>query len=126
MSVLLVSHDLGAVRRWCERVLVLYQGAMAELGPSEALLTRPLHPYTRALLEAVPVADPDVQPGRLGAVSLTERAPPPGPGGCAFRGRCPLASARCAEERPPWVEARAGHWVACHHFERGADGMLQA
>ena len=126
MSVLLVSHDLTAVRRLCERVLVLYRGRMAELAPSEALLTRPLHPYTRALLEAVPVADPDVQPGRLGAVPLTERGPPAEPGGCAFRGRCPLASARCAQEHPPWIEARAGHWVACHHFERGADGMLRA
>ena len=126
MSVLLVSHDLNAVRRLCERVLVLYQGRMAELGPSEALLTRPLHPYTRALLEAVPVADPDVQPGRLGAVPLSERGPPAEPGGCVFRSRCPLASVRCAEEHPPWIEARAGHWVACHHWERGADGMLRA
>ena len=124
MSVLLVSHDLGAVRRWCERVLVLYQGAMAELGPSEALLTRPLHPYTRALLAAVPVADPDVQPGRLAQVRLTDSAPVPHGGGCAFRTRCPQATARCAEQRPPWVEAGTGRWVACHHFERGADGML--
>ncbi|MGC8517346.1 MAG: dipeptide ABC transporter ATP-binding protein [Steroidobacteraceae bacterium] len=123
MSVLLVSHDLGAVRRGCERVLVLYQGAMAELAPSEALFARPLHPYTRALLQAIPVADPDVQPGRLAQVRLTDLQAPPA-GGCAFRARCPQATTRCAEQRPPWVEASAGRWVACHHFERGADGML--
>jgi oligopeptide transport system ATP-binding protein len=123
MSVLWVSHDLGAVRRGCERVLVLYQGAMAELAPSEALFSRPLHPYTRALLAAIPVADPDVQPGRLAQVRLTDSEPAPA-GGCAFRTRCPQATARCSEERPPWVEAGAGRWVACHHFERGADGML--
>ena len=124
MSVLWVSHDLGAVRRGCERVLVLYQGAMAELAPSEALFSRPLHPYTRALLAAVPVADPDVQPGRLAQVHLTD-SEPPAAGGCAFRTRCPQATARCTEQRPPWIEAGAGRWVACHHFERGADGMLR-
>ena len=127
MSLLFVSHDLAAVRRLCERVLVLYRGRMVELGASAVLLSRPLHPYARELLEAVPVADPQLQPGRLARVRLEDIPEVPGTGtGCAFRARCPHATALCAEQSPPWVEASGGHWVACHHFGQWADGMLGA
>ncbi len=124
-SLLFVSHDLALVRHVCERSLVLYLGRMAELGPTAALFERPLHPYTRELIEAIAVADPDVQPARLAKVRLGEpQASLERPQGCAFRARCPLATAVCAERAPPWVSAGDGRWVACHHFERGADGML--
>ena len=124
-SLLFVSHDLALVRRLCERALVLYRGRMVELGPSAALFERPLHPYTRELIEAIALADPALQPARLAKVALGEPpAPLASPGGCAFRARCPHATAVCAEQRPPWVSAGPGRWVACHHFGQWADGML--
>ncbi|MGH8276277.1 MAG: dipeptide ABC transporter ATP-binding protein, partial [Steroidobacteraceae bacterium] len=117
MSLLFVSHNLGLVRRLCERVLVLYLGRMMELGPSQALYERPLHPYTRELLAAVPVPDPRVQPGRL-ARTLTGEPPSPlsPPGGCVYRTRCPHALAVCHERVPEWESAGAGHQVACHRW----------
>ena len=125
MGLLFVSHDLALVRRLCERALVLYLGRMVELGPTAALFERPLHPYTRELIEAIALADPALQPARLAKVALGEPpAPLERPGGCAFRARCPHATALCAERRPPWVSAGEGRWVACHHFGRWADGML--
>ena len=124
-SLLFVSHDLSLVRHLCERALVLYLGRMVELGPTAALFDRPLHPYTRQLIDAIAVPDPDVQPARLAKVSLGEPAAPlERPGGCAFRSRCPHATALCAERAPPWVAAGADRWVACHHFREWADGML--
>ncbi|MGH8219630.1 MAG: dipeptide ABC transporter ATP-binding protein [Steroidobacteraceae bacterium] len=133
-SILFVSHDLAVVRRLCDRVLVLYLGRMMELGPTEALCARPMHPYTRTLLAAVPVPDPAVQPERLrriepgdGALrNLPLHAGPPqaedeprqvgGEPGCGFRTRCPHAVARCAAERPAWEGAGEEHWVACHRW----------
>ena len=124
-SLLFVSHDLSLVRHLCERALVLYLGRMVELGPTAALFDRPLHPYTRQLIDAIAVPDPDVQPARLAKVSLGEPAAPlERPGGCAFRNRCPHATALCAERAPPWVAGGAHRWVACHHFREWADGML--
>ncbi len=124
-SLLFVSHDLSLVRHLCERALVLYLGRMVELAPTAQLFTRPLHPYTRELLEAIALADPDLQPARLAKVALGEPAAPlERPGGCAFRVRCAHATALCAERSPPWVSAGEGRWVACHHFRLWADGML--
>ena len=130
MSILLVSHNLAVVRRLCERVLVLYRGRMMELAESRKLFSHPLHPYTRELLDAVPVLDPDVQPGRLAAARLVE-APEPnerGTGaifaGCLYRARCPYAIAECAARVPAWEAAPGGGWVACHRFREFADGML--
>ncbi len=124
-SLLFVSHDLAVVRQLCERTLVLYGGRMVELAPTEALLSRPLHPYTRELIEAIALCDPDLQPARLAKVALSlPAAPPERSGGCAFRARCAHATGLCAERMPPWVNAGAGRWVACHHFGQWADGML--
>ena len=134
MSILFVSHNLAVVRRLCDRVLVLYRGRMMELGDAQRLFDRPLHPYTRELLDAVPVADPDVQPGRLARLEGSpkahgeageargEDAPS---GGCAFRARCPYAIAVCTAREPSWEVGPGGTWVACHRFRELADGILE-
>jgi len=133
-SILFVSHDLAVVRRLCDRVLVLYLGRMMELGPTEALCARPMHPYTRALISAVPVPDPAIQPERLRQIGLgaaRSRDAPREAGseprqrvgeqpGCPFRARCEHAVARCATERPDLEEAGGARWVACHRW-RDAD-----
>ncbi|HEY1892448.1 MAG TPA: ABC transporter ATP-binding protein [Steroidobacteraceae bacterium] len=130
MSILLVSHNLAVVRRLCDRVLVLYRGRMMELADSRTIFSRPLHPYTRELLDAVPVVDPDVQPGRL-ALALTRlmrvgetQGEDGEPSGCSFRSRCPYAIAECAARVPAWEAAPGGGRVACLRFRELADGML--
>ncbi|HEX3845552.1 MAG TPA: ABC transporter ATP-binding protein [Steroidobacteraceae bacterium] len=128
MSILLVSHNLAVVRRLCDRVLVLYRGHMMELAGSRVLFSRPLHPYTRALLEAVPVVDPDVQPHRLALARLAEAPDAQSDDvpstGCVFRARCPHAIAACAARVPPWEAAGGGARVACHRFRELSDGIL--
>jgi oligopeptide transport system ATP-binding protein len=121
LSLLFVSHNLAVVRRLCDRVLVMYLGRMMELAPAGAMHERPLHPYTRALLAAVPVPDPDVQPQRLG-LALEGEPPSPAapPSGCVFRTRCPYAIERCAREMPAWETAEAGRQVACHRWREPA------
>ena len=117
MSLLFVSHDLAVVRRLCERVLVLYLGAMMELASSESLYTRPRHPYARELLAAVPIPDPDVQPARLGRTRPGEPPSPLAPpSGCVYRTRCPHALALCAERVPEWQDIGGGNRVACHRW----------
>ena len=117
LSLLFVSHNLGVVRWLCERVLVLYLGNMMELAPAEALYTRPRHPYTRELLAAVPVPDPDVQPARLRSARAGEPPSPLSPpSGCVYRTRCPHAIAVCAERVPAWEDAGGGVSVACHRW----------
>jgi peptide/nickel transport system ATP-binding protein len=130
MSILLVSHNLAVVRRLCDRVLVLYRGRMMELADSRTLFSHPLHPYTRELLDAVPMVDPEVQPRRL-ALALKRltriqeaQGEDTGSEGCVFRGRCPYAIPVCAERVPAWEEAPGGGRVACHRFREIADGML--
>jgi oligopeptide/dipeptide ABC transporter ATP-binding protein len=117
MSLIFVSHNLALVQRLCDRVLVLYLGRMMELAGTAALFARPLHPYTRELLDAVPVPDPDLQPARLSR-AMTGEAPSPlhPPSGCVYRSRCPYAAPVCAERLPAWEEAGAGHQVACHRW----------
>ncbi len=122
MSIIFVSHNLAVVRRVCDRVLVLYLGRVMELASTNELYDRPLHPYTRGLLEAVPLPDPLLQPARLGS-ALRGELPSPldPPSGCVFRSRCPDALASCAETIPSLENAigddalSAGqvHEVAC-------------
>jgi oligopeptide/dipeptide ABC transporter ATP-binding protein len=117
MCILFVSHNLAVVRRLCDRVLVLYLGRTMELASSERLYTRALHPYTRDLLEAVPIPDPDIQPARLTRVLGGEPPSPLNPpSGCVYRTRCPHAKDVCREQVPTWEEAEVGHWVACHRW----------
>ena len=118
MSLLFVSHDLTLVRRLCGRVLVLYLGTMMELARSESLYTRPRHPYARELLAAVPVADPDLQPARLGRARPGEPPSPLAPpSGCVYRTRCPHALELCAEQVPEWQDTGGGDRVACHRWK---------
>ena len=123
MSILFVSHNLAVVRRLCDRVLVLYLGKPMELTSTEELYERPLHPYTRGLIEAVPLPDPDVQPSRLGSV-LSGELPSPlsPPSGCVFRTRCPIAEAECASAVPALQEVRHAHHVACVKWQSVEQG----
>jgi oligopeptide transport system ATP-binding protein len=117
LTYLFIAHDLAAVRHISERIAVMYLGSIVESGPSEPLCARPLHPYTQALIAAVPVADPIAERARP---RLVVRGDPPSPlhppSGCHFHPRCPVAIARCRTERPRLlpVVAEPGRQVACH------------
>jgi oligopeptide/dipeptide ABC transporter ATP-binding protein len=117
MSSLFVSHDLAVVRHVCDRVAVMYLGRLAELAPRDALYAAPRHPYTRALLEAVPDPDPEVQRAKQ-RVPLQGEIPSPAapPSGCRFHTRCPLAVDICREKVPQWRQVGAS-MVACHLAE---------
>ena len=111
LAYVFISHDLSVVRHMADEVMVIYLGHIVEIGPREAIFSAPLHPYTRALLSATPVADPRVRRERI---VLQGEAPSPldPPKGCPFNPRCPLAFDRCRSERPP-EEFKQGRKVAC-------------
>lgn len=113
LTYLFISHDLGVIRHVSDRVLVMYLGNTAELASSEQIYKNPLHPYTQALLSAIPRPVPGKKRDRI---RLTGDLPNPAnpPKGCPFNTRCPLASDRCMEEVPSWREVEPGHFVACH------------
>jgi oligopeptide transport system ATP-binding protein len=117
MACLFVSHDLAVVRHVCDRVAVMYLGHLVELAPRDALYATPRHPYTRALLAAVPEPDPAVQRSKP-RVPLQGEIPSPAtpPPGCVFHTRCPIAVARCREEAPAW-RPLGETMVACHRAE---------
>jgi len=114
LSYLFIAHDLSVVRHLCHRVAVMYLGRLVELAASDELFANPLHPYTQALLEAVPIPDPDVEKHRAHRVMKGEVPSPINPpGGCVFHPRCPLAVGSCRQEVPQLRELKRGHWVAC-------------
>ena len=114
LSYLFIAHDLSVVRHLCHRVAVMYLGRLVELADSDELFSNPLHPYTQALLEAVPIPDPDVERQRAHRVMKGEVPSPINPpSGCVFHPRCPLAIDSCRKEVPELRELKPGHWVAC-------------
>lgn len=115
LTYIFVAHDLSVVRHISDRVLVMYLGRMAELADVEDLFLDPLHPYTRALLSAVPLPDPDAKRERI---ILQGDLPSPAnpPTGCPFHTRCPVAMDVCKEKVPEWKEVKPNHSVACHLY----------
>ncbi|TFD99943.1 ABC transporter ATP-binding protein [Jeotgalibacillus sp. R-1-5s-1] len=116
LTYLFIAHDLSMVKHISDRIGVMYLGHMVELTTSEKLYEDPQHPYTKALLSAIPIPDPDIEESRE-RILLEGELPSPidPPSGCVFRTRCPLADERCAAEKPEWREVKTGHYAACHY-----------
>ena len=114
LTYLFVAHDLSVVRHLCHRVAVMYLGKIVELAECDELFDNPQHPYTKALLAAVPVPDPVVE-GRREHTIMTGEVPSPmnPPSGCVFHPRCPIAVDGCSTGLPELRELRPGHYVAC-------------
>lgn len=117
LTYLFISHDLAVVQHISDRVAIMYLGQIVELGPTDLLYSNPLHPYTEALLSAIPIPDPDYQRERI---ILQGGVPSPlnPPSGCYFHTRCKYAEEICGEERPEWRELRPEHFVACHFADK--------
>ena len=113
LTMLFIAHDLAVVRHMSDRVAVMYLGKIVELADSETIYADPRHPYTRTLLAAIPIADPDVPPAVAPADPGAQTTRPEG---CVFRARCPYAQEKCAEE-PPLREIKPGQLAACHFAE---------
>jgi len=115
LTFLFISHDLGVVRHLSDRIVVMYLGQLAEMAATDQLFAEPKHPYTQALLSAVPSIKQRKQPRRL---VLTGDVPTPfnPPQGCRFHTRCPMAMDTCRAVEPPWHDTGDGHFVACHLY----------
>ena len=126
LTYIFIAHDLGVVRHVSDRIAVMYLGKIVELSPAEELYARPIHPYTEALLSAVPIPDPDVTAQRE-RIILEGDVPNPinPPPACRFHPRCRYATDICRQVEPPLVDYGNGHLAACHHPRNVAEGMLR-
>ena len=119
LTYLFIAHDLSIVNHISSRIGVMYLGHLVELADSDQITFHSMHPYTRSLISAVPIADPKVARASH-RIILSGDVPSPlnPPSGCPFRTRCPYADEQCASETPKFKEEQAGHFVACHHLDR--------
>lgn len=115
LTLLFIAHDLAVVKSISDRVAVMYLGKLCEVSSADDLYRRPAHPYTRALLQAIPVPDPAYKPSLEGVIAGELPSPVSPPSGCRFRTRCPRADETCALQEPPMRDLADGHHVACHH-----------
>ncbi|MDC3424488.1 ATP-binding cassette domain-containing protein [Aquibacillus sp. 3ASR75-11] len=117
LTYLFIAHDLSMVKHISDRIGVMYLGNLVELTESEQLYSNPLHPYTKALLSAIPIPDPDVEETRERMILQGELPSPiDPPSGCVFRTRCPFAMEACAQQIPKWQKVEDKHYVACHIY----------
>ena len=122
LTFLFIAHDLSMVKQFSDRIGVMYLGNMVELTESNQLYEKPLHPYTQALLSAIPIPDPDIEEKRERIILEGELPSPTNPpSGCVFRTRCPAAMEVCSQVKPVWQEIEQEHFVACHLYDETID-----
>ena len=114
LTLVFIAHDLAVVKHVSDRIAVMYLGKLCEVADPDTLYSRPAHPYTRALLDSIPVPDPEAPGNDAAAVVGEPPSPVDPPSGCRFRTRCPRAAAICASEEPQVREVGPGQFAACH------------